>query len=160
MSRSEELFARARLVIPGGVNSPVRAFGGVGGTPAFASRGEGAWLVDADGRRFVDLVQSWGALLFGHAREEIVRAVAEAAVRGTSFGAPTEGEVVLAERPAVDRLPLAEQPPRAEPAGHPPRAEDAGRPAFEANQSHFVSSQDAKWLQFVGGDRRPARGGP
>ncbi len=111
MSRSEELFARARLVIPGGVNSPVRAFGGVGGTPAFASRGEGAWLVDADGRRFVDLVQSWGALLFGHAREEIVRAVAEATARGTSFGAPTEGEVLLAERivsmvPSVERVRL------------------------------------------------------
>jgi glutamate-1-semialdehyde 2,1-aminomutase len=98
VSRSEELFERARRVIPGGVNSPVRAFGAVGGTPRFAVRGEGAYLVDADGRRYVDLVQSWGALLFGHARPEIVEAARAAASRGTSFGAPTELEVELAER--------------------------------------------------------------
>jgi len=95
---SEELFERARRVIPGGVNSPVRAFGAVGGTPRFAVRGEGAYLVDADGRRYVDLVQSWGALLFGHARPEIVDAARAAAARGTTFGAPTEVEVELAER--------------------------------------------------------------
>ncbi|HWO70616.1 MAG TPA: glutamate-1-semialdehyde 2,1-aminomutase [Actinomycetota bacterium] len=98
MGRSEELFQRARRAIPGGVNSPVRAFGAVGGTPRFVARGEGAYLVDVDGNRYVDLVQSWGALLFGHAREEVVRAAAEAARRGTSFGAPTEAEVELAER--------------------------------------------------------------
>jgi glutamate-1-semialdehyde 2,1-aminomutase len=95
---SEELFERARRVIPGGVNSPVRAFGAVGGTPRFVVRGEGAYLVDADGRRYVDLVQSWGALLFGHARPEIVDAARAAAARGTTFGAPTELEVELAER--------------------------------------------------------------
>ena len=98
MTRSEDLFERARRVIPGGVNSPVRAFGAVGGTPRFAVRGEGAYLVDADGNRYVDLVQSWGALLFGHARREIVDAAREAASRGTTFGAPTELEVELAER--------------------------------------------------------------
>ena len=98
MTRSEELFQRARRVIPGGVNSPVRAFGAVGGTPRFVVRGEGAYLVDADGRRYVDLVQSWGALLFGHARREIVEAARAAASRGTTFGAPTELEVELAER--------------------------------------------------------------
>jgi glutamate-1-semialdehyde 2,1-aminomutase len=98
VTRSEELFQRARRVIPGGVNSPVRAFGAVGGTPRFAVRGEGAYLVDADGNRYVDLVQSWGALLFGHARREIVDAAREAASRGTTFGAPTELEVELAER--------------------------------------------------------------
>ena len=98
MTGSEELFERARRVIPGGVNSPVRAFGAVGGTPRFAVRGEGAYLVDADGRRYVDLVQSWGALLFGHARPEIVDAARAAASRGTTFGAPTELEVELAER--------------------------------------------------------------
>jgi glutamate-1-semialdehyde 2,1-aminomutase len=98
VSRSEELFDRARRVIPGGVNSPVRAFGAVGGTPRFAVRGEGAYVVDADGIRYVDLVQSWGALLFGHARPEIVEAARDAAARGTTFGAPTEGEVELAER--------------------------------------------------------------
>jgi glutamate-1-semialdehyde 2,1-aminomutase len=104
VTRSEELFERARRVIPGGVDSPVRAFGAVGGIPRFAVRGEGAYLVDADGNRYVDLVQSWGALLFGHARPEIVRAAIEAAERGTTFGVPTELEVELAER-IVEALP-------------------------------------------------------
>jgi glutamate-1-semialdehyde 2,1-aminomutase len=107
MTRSEELFERARGVIPGGVDSPVRAFGAVGGTPPFLVRGEGAFVEDADGNRLLDYVQSWGALLFGHARPEIVRAAAEAAARGTSFGAPTEAEVMLAER-IVSTLPSVE----------------------------------------------------
>ncbi len=98
--RSRELFDRARLVIPGGVNSPVRAFRSVGGTPLFVERGEGAYVTDADGRRYVDLVMSWGALLFGHARQEIVAAATGAARRGTSFGAPTEAELEMAERVA------------------------------------------------------------
>jgi glutamate-1-semialdehyde 2,1-aminomutase len=108
MSGSEELFARAIKVIPGGVSSPVRAFGGVGGTPRFVERGEGAYLIDVDGHRYVDLVQSWGALLFGHARREIVQAAAAAAERGTSFGAPTGAEVELAERIAA-AVPTVEQ---------------------------------------------------
>jgi glutamate-1-semialdehyde 2,1-aminomutase len=98
VGRSEELFERARRVTPGGVNSPVRALGAVGGIPRFAVRGEGAYLIDADGNRYVDLVQSWGALLFGHARREIVQAAVAAAERGTTFGIPTELEVELAER--------------------------------------------------------------
>ncbi|HEY3211036.1 MAG TPA: glutamate-1-semialdehyde 2,1-aminomutase [Actinomycetota bacterium] len=98
MTRSEELFHEAERVIPGGVSSPVRAFRGVGGTPRFIARGEGAYIEDVDGRRYLDYVQSWGALLFGHARREIVEAASEAAARGTSFGAPTEAEVRLAER--------------------------------------------------------------
>ena len=107
--RSEELFERARRVIPGGVDSPVRAFGAVGGTPVFFERGEGAELIDVDGARYVDFVQSWGANLFGHARPEIVEAASTAAARGTSFGAPTEGEVRLAElitraMPAVEMV--------------------------------------------------------
>jgi glutamate-1-semialdehyde 2,1-aminomutase len=111
MTRSEDLFERARAVIPGGVDSPVRAFGAVGGTPVFIERGEGAYLIDADGNRRVDLVQSWGALLFGHARPEIVEAATRAASMGTSFGAPTAGEVELAERiveavPSIDRMRL------------------------------------------------------
>jgi glutamate-1-semialdehyde 2,1-aminomutase len=111
MGRSEELFERAATVIPGGVNSPVRAFRAVGGTPRFLVRGDGAWVEDVDGRRYVDYVQSWGALLFGHARAEIVEAAVEAARRGTSFGAPTELEVRLAERivamvPSVDEVRL------------------------------------------------------
>jgi glutamate-1-semialdehyde 2,1-aminomutase len=98
MTNSEELFHEASRVIPGGVSSPVRAFRGVGGTPRFIARGEGAFVEDVDGRRYVDYVQSWGALLFGHARREIVEAAMEASVRGTSFGTPTEAEVRLAER--------------------------------------------------------------
>ncbi|HTG46080.1 MAG TPA: glutamate-1-semialdehyde 2,1-aminomutase [Actinomycetota bacterium] len=108
MTRSEELFARAVGLIPGGVDSPVRAFGAVGGTPRFIARGEGAELIDVDGDRSIDLVQSWGALLFGHARPEIVRAATEAAARGTSFGAPTEAEVELAAR-IVALVPSVEQ---------------------------------------------------
>ncbi len=108
MTGSDELFERARRVIPGGVNSPVRAYGAVGGTPRFAVRGQGAYVFDADGRRYVDLVQSWGALLFGHARPEIVDAAKAAAERGTSFGAPTESEVELAERIAA-AMPAIEQ---------------------------------------------------
>jgi glutamate-1-semialdehyde 2,1-aminomutase len=109
--RSAELFARAQGLIPGGVNSPVRAYRSVGGTPVFVDRGEGAYVVDADGRRYVDLVMSWGALLFGHARPEIVEAATRAAARGTSFGAPTEAEVELAGRivgmvPSVERVRL------------------------------------------------------
>jgi glutamate-1-semialdehyde 2,1-aminomutase len=98
MTVSEQLFARALDVIPGGVDSPVRAFGAVGGTPRFIDHGEGAYLVDVDGVRYVDYVQSWGALLFGHARPEIVAAATSAAAKGTSFGAPTALEVDLAER--------------------------------------------------------------
>ena len=97
MKRSEEMFERANRVIPGGVDSPVRAFRAVGGIPPFVARGEGAYLEDVDGRRYVDYVQSWGALLFGHARPEIVEAAVDAARKGTSFGAPTEAEVRLAE---------------------------------------------------------------
>ncbi|MDQ3137866.1 MAG: glutamate-1-semialdehyde 2,1-aminomutase [Gemmatimonadota bacterium] len=95
---SERLFAAAQRVLPGGVNSPVRAFRSVGGTPRFIARGEGAWLVDADGHRYVDLVLSWGPLILGHAHPEVLEAVVEAAGRGTTYGAPTELEVRLAER--------------------------------------------------------------
>lgn len=94
---SQILFDRARAAAPGGVNSPVRAFRAVGGTPRFMVRGAGPWLYDADGRRYVDLVCSWGPLIHGHAHPEVVEAVREAAGAGTSFGAPTPGEVELAE---------------------------------------------------------------
>ena len=108
MTSNEELFARARTVIPGGVDSPVRAFGSVGGTPVFAVRGEGAYVEDAEGARYVDLVQSWGALLFGHAHPAIVEAATAAATRGTSFGMPTEAETELARR-IVEAVPSVEQ---------------------------------------------------
>ena len=97
MPANDELLARACAVIPGGVDSPVRAFGKVGGTPYFVARGEGAYLWDVEGRRYTDYVQSWGASILGHAHPAVVEAVARAAADGTSFGAPTEREVVLAE---------------------------------------------------------------
>jgi glutamate-1-semialdehyde 2,1-aminomutase len=96
-AQSDELFARACAVIPGGVNSPVRAFGAVGGTPVFMASGAGPYLTDADGRRYVDLVCSWGPVILGHASPPVVEAVRAAALLGTSFGAATEGEVSLAE---------------------------------------------------------------
>ncbi len=104
---SERLFAAAQRVIPGGVNSPVRAFRGVGGTPRFIVRGEGAYLVDADGNRYLDLMLSWGPLILGHAHPEVLAAVVETAGRGTTYGAPTELELRLAERvvasfPSID----------------------------------------------------------
>jgi glutamate-1-semialdehyde 2,1-aminomutase len=95
---SEHLFAEAQKVLPGGVNSPVRAFRGVGGTPRFITSGDGAWITDADGNRYVDLVLSWGPLILGHAHPEVLEAVVAAASRGTTYGAPTELEVRLAER--------------------------------------------------------------
>ena len=97
MTRSEELFERARAVIPGGVSSPVRAFGSVGGTPRFAARGEGPFLHDVDGNRLVDYVCSWGPLIAGHAHPAIVEAARAAVAGGSSYGVPTEGEVELAE---------------------------------------------------------------
>jgi glutamate-1-semialdehyde 2,1-aminomutase len=95
--RSEELFSRAQRSIPGGVNSPVRAFRGVGGTPVFMRSARGAFLTDADGRELIDYVGSWGPMILGHAHPEVVAALGEALGRGTSYGAPTELEVELAE---------------------------------------------------------------
>src|SRR4026208_1345967 len=98
ITASERLFAAAQRVLPGGVNSPVRAFKGVGGAPRVIRRWEGAYLVDADGNRYLDLMLSWGPLIHGHAHPEVLSAVIEAAERGTTYGAPTELEVRLAER--------------------------------------------------------------
>ena len=99
---------RAERVIPGGVNSPVRAYKAVGGSPPFIARGKGAYLWDADGRRYIDYVGSWGPLILGHAHPAVLRAVARAAARGTSFGAPTAGEVEIAEKICA-ALPSVEQ---------------------------------------------------
>jgi glutamate-1-semialdehyde 2,1-aminomutase len=107
MTTNDELFARASRVIPGGVNSPVRAFGSVGGTPYFVARGEGAHVVDVEGNRYLDFVQSYGASILGHAHPVIVQAVADAAAAGTTYGAPTEREVFLAEEIA-ERVPGVE----------------------------------------------------
>lgn len=96
-NRSQELFARASQRIPGGVNSPVRAFGGVGGTPVFMQRGEGAYMWDVDGNRYIDYVGSWGPLILGHSHPKVVEAIARQAKLATSFGAPTDLEIELAE---------------------------------------------------------------
>ena len=98
MSRSEDLFSEAQRYIPGGVNSPVRAFRGVGGTPIFFKRGEGAYLYDEDDRRYIDYVGSWGPMIAGHAHPAVVRAVQEAAANGLSFGAPTALETAMARK--------------------------------------------------------------
>ncbi|MET9228472.1 glutamate-1-semialdehyde 2,1-aminomutase [Lentzea sp. NPDC003310] len=102
-SRSQALFERASTLTPGGVNSPVRAFHSVGGTPRFMVRGEGPHLWDADGNRYVDLVASWGPMILGHAHPAVVEAVQKAAASGLSFGTPTEGEIELAAE-LVDRV--------------------------------------------------------
>ena len=97
LSRSEQLFSRAQRLMPGGVNSPVRSFGAVGGTPPFITEGKGARIWDADGNEYLDFVGSWGPLVLGHAHPAVVEAVQSAAADGTSFGAPTERELELAE---------------------------------------------------------------
>ena len=107
VSTSEQLFARALELIPGGVNSPVRAFRGVGGTPRFIKQGKGALMIDADGHQLIDYVSSWGALMFGHADEEILDALRDQMERGTSYGAPTELEIEMAEE-IIDAVPSIE----------------------------------------------------
>jgi glutamate-1-semialdehyde 2,1-aminomutase len=106
---SRQLFERARRIIPGGVNSPVRAFGSVGGVPRFIERGAGCRVWDADGNEYIDYVASWGPLILGHADPGVLQAVGDALARGTSFGAPTELETRLAEAicaalPSVERV--------------------------------------------------------
>ncbi len=108
-TQSDALFAEAKTLLPGGVNSPVRAFRGVGGTPRFIDRGSGPYLFDADGNRYIDYVLSWGPLILGHAHPDIVATIAEQAARGTTFGAPTALEselarLVIAAMPAVEMV--------------------------------------------------------
>ena len=109
MTRSQELFERAQRVLPGGVNSPVRACRAVGGEPLFISHGDGAYVFDADGNRYIDMVSSWGPLILGHAHPEVLDAVQEVMADGTSFGAPTELEVMFAEAvceayPSIEKM--------------------------------------------------------
>ena len=109
MTHSHELFERAKARIPGGVNSPVRAFSGVGGEPLFFERAEGASIFDVDGKRYIDYIGSWGPMICGHAHPQIVEAVQRAAANGLSFGTPSPGEVTMAERlcelvPSLDRV--------------------------------------------------------
>jgi len=111
MSQNEQLFSRAQKTIPGGVNSPVRAFRQVGGTPRFIARAQGPYFWDADGKRYVDLIMSWGPMIVAHANPEVVEAVQRAATQSFSYGAPTAGEIDLAERicelmPAIEQIRL------------------------------------------------------
>ncbi|MBI3015968.1 MAG: aminotransferase class III-fold pyridoxal phosphate-dependent enzyme, partial [Candidatus Tectomicrobia bacterium] len=105
--RSRELFSLARKVIPGGVNSPVRAFKAVGADPVFVARAEGCRIFDVDGNSYIDYVGSWGPMILGHAHPEVIAAIKEAAGRGTSYGAPTELEVLLAQK-IVQEVPSVE----------------------------------------------------
>src|SRR5512141_89150 len=111
MNRNEQLFERAQKSIPGGVNSPVRAFRSVGGTPRFIQRAQGPYFWDADDKRYIDYIGSWGPMILGHGHPEVVRAVQEAAARGLSYGAPTEAAVEMAEEilklvPSMEQLRL------------------------------------------------------
>ena len=96
-SRNETLFEQSQKFIPGGVNSPVRAFRAVGGTPIFFQRGKGAYLYDADGKEYIDYVGSWGPMILGHAHPEVIAAVQRVAENSLSFGAPTETELEMAQ---------------------------------------------------------------
>src|ERR1700739_4872264 len=96
-TKSQQLFERAQRTIPGGVNSPVRAFRSVGGTPLFMERAKGDYMYDADGKRYIDYINSWGPMILGHACEPVVKAIQEKALGSTSFGAPTELELEMAE---------------------------------------------------------------
>src|SRR4029450_3894484 len=109
MSQSEELFARALRLMPGGVSSPVRAFKAVGGTPLFIRKAEGSRVWDADGKAYIDYLGSWGPMILGHAYPPVLEALRLAAARGTSYGAPHVGEVELADRvtrlfPSIERV--------------------------------------------------------
>ncbi|WP_165089856.1 glutamate-1-semialdehyde 2,1-aminomutase [Neisseria yangbaofengii] len=111
MNRNETLFNRAKAIIPGGVNSPVRAFGSVGGIPRFIKKAEGAYVWDENDTRYIDYVGSWGPAIVGHAHPEVIEAVREASLGGLSFGAPTEGEIAIAEEiaklvPSVEQVRL------------------------------------------------------
>lgn len=109
MSKSEQLFADAQTVIPGGVNSPVRAFKGVEGTPVFFERGEGAYLIDADGQSYIDYVGSWGPMILGHANQDVIQAVQKQLTQGLGYGAPTEIETRMAKKvcalvPSIEKV--------------------------------------------------------
>src|SRR5262249_9726019 len=132
--RSTALFDAAQRVIPGGVNRPVRAFRAVGGTPFFVARAEGARIIDVDGRSYLDFLGSWGPLILGHAAGAIVEAVADAARRGTSYGAPTEGEVEMAQMisravPSMEMVRLVSAGGGAPGGGAPPAPRGGGRGA-------------------------------
>ena len=108
MGKNEALFERAQITTPGGVNSPVRAFRSVGGTPKFIEKAKGAYFWDAEGKRYIDCIGSWGPMIVGHAHPEVVKAVQDAAENSFSFGAPTEAEILMAEK-ICELVPSIEQ---------------------------------------------------
>jgi glutamate-1-semialdehyde 2,1-aminomutase len=147
-SASAALFERARAVTPGGVNSPVRAFRAVGGTPRFMVRGRGPYLYDADGREYVDLVCSWGPMILGHAHPPVVEAVTRAAQSGFSFGTPTENEVLLAEEivsrvQPVERIRLVNSGTEATMSAVRLARGVTGRPAVVKFAGHYHGHVDA-----------------
>lgn len=107
-TKSLSAFDRARKLMPGGVNSPARAFGAVGGSPLFMDHAQGPYLFDIDGRRLLDYIGSWGPMILGHAHPEVIEAIVQAAQRGTSYGAPTEAESGLAEQ-IIEAVPSIEK---------------------------------------------------
>jgi glutamate-1-semialdehyde 2,1-aminomutase len=147
-TKSEALFERAQRVIPGGVNSPVRAYRAVGGNPPFLVRGEGCSVFDADGRQYIDYVGSWGPMLFGHAEPSVIAAVIAAARNGTSFGAPTEAEVLLAERitslvPTVEKVRLVNSGTEAAMSAIRLARAATGRPRFVKFEGCYHGHADA-----------------
>jgi glutamate-1-semialdehyde 2,1-aminomutase len=149
---NHDLFERARRVIPGGVNSPVRAFGSVGGEPYFVAHAEGPHLWDVEGHRYIDLVQSYGAILLGHANPGVVDAVCVAAADGTSFGAPTPGEVRLAELicervPSVDQVRLVSSGTEATMSAIRTARGFTGRPRLVKFAGNYHGHSDALLVQ-------------
>lgn len=111
MKTNQSLFERAQITTPGGVNSPVRAFRSVGGTPRFISKAQGPYMWDVEGKQYIDCIGSWGPMIVGHAHPEVVKAIQEAALNSFSFGAPTEAEILMAERitqlvPSIEQVRL------------------------------------------------------
>lgn len=151
---NESLFARGQAVIPGGVNSPVRAFRNVGGTPYFVAEGSGAYVTDVEGTRFLDYVQSYGASILGHAHPAVVEAIVSGAARGTTFGAPTEGEVRLAEAlvasvPGLEQVRLVSSGTEATMSAIRLARGVTGRPGILKFAGHYHGHSDA--LLVAGG---------
>src|SRR3989338_8115965 len=151
MNQSQKLFQRAQKHIPGGVNSPVRAFRAVGGTPRFIEKGKGAYLWDVDGKRYLDFVMSWGPLILGHADPKMVRAVSNQVKKGTSFGAPTANEVKLAELiksafPSIDKVRLVSSGTEAATFGIP---DSKGVPEELAQHTISIPYNDSGALEKI-----------
>ncbi|MDR7334867.1 glutamate-1-semialdehyde 2,1-aminomutase [Roseateles asaccharophilus] len=148
MATNTELFERAARVIPGGVNSPVRAFRAVGGTPRFIARGDGAYIFDAEGKRYVDYIGSWGPMILGHGHPAVLEAVTKAAAEGFSFGAPTEREIELAEEilklvPSMDQVRLVSSGTEATMSAIRLARGASGRPKFIKFEGCYHGHTDA-----------------